>query len=294
MAIHLSGLPGGGAPNGAPDGPSVPLFDLAPGGVYRADRVTPAAGALLPHRFTLTCAPPGGRAIGGLFSVALSCRSPRLAVSQHPALWSPDLPRPVPDRRGHPRRDGPRPPGRLTVPPSSHSPAGAAPADTRSSACHGAPVPGHRVVLTWRRVPRITCQTPAGRTTAGPRRAVHHRALPPGRPGPRGRVPRGGLGHRGDPLDQGPAQGPLLHRPGRPDPRPRTAGPRPSTSSAGRPVAQRPVHPRPPGHHPRRRHGGPGAGRGPVLQGPGHRRLHPVRARHRRPARARWPPSGPG
>ena len=79
---------------GVPDGPSVPLFDLAPGGVYRADRVTPIAGALLPHRFTLTCAVPGGTAIGGLFSVALSCRSPRLAVSQHPALRSPDLPQP--------------------------------------------------------------------------------------------------------------------------------------------------------------------------------------------------------
>ncbi len=35
-------------------------------------------------------------AIGGLFSVALTCGSPRLAVSQHPALWSPDLPRPGP------------------------------------------------------------------------------------------------------------------------------------------------------------------------------------------------------
>jgi len=35
-------------------------------------------------------------AIGGLFSVALSCGSPRLAVSQHPALWSPDLPRRAP------------------------------------------------------------------------------------------------------------------------------------------------------------------------------------------------------
>src|SRR5205085_1349765 len=32
-------------------------------------------------------------AIGGLFSVALSCGSPRLAASQHPALRSPDLPR---------------------------------------------------------------------------------------------------------------------------------------------------------------------------------------------------------
>jgi hypothetical protein len=33
------------------------------------------------------------KAIGGLFSVALSFGSPRLAVSQHPALRSPDLPR---------------------------------------------------------------------------------------------------------------------------------------------------------------------------------------------------------
>jgi len=34
-----------------------------------------------------------GAAIGGLFSVALSCGSPRLGVTQHPALWSPDVPR---------------------------------------------------------------------------------------------------------------------------------------------------------------------------------------------------------
>jgi hypothetical protein len=34
-----------------------PLFGLAPGGVCRAVRVTPGAGALLPHRFTLTCTP---------------------------------------------------------------------------------------------------------------------------------------------------------------------------------------------------------------------------------------------
>ena len=33
------------------------LLGLAPGGVCRATRVTPGAGALLPHRFTLTCAP---------------------------------------------------------------------------------------------------------------------------------------------------------------------------------------------------------------------------------------------
>ena len=35
----------------------LPLFGLAPGGACRAARVTPGAGALLPHRFTLTCAP---------------------------------------------------------------------------------------------------------------------------------------------------------------------------------------------------------------------------------------------
>jgi hypothetical protein len=38
--------------------------------------------------------PEAGTAIGGLFSVALSVRSPCQAVSQHPALRSPDLPRP--------------------------------------------------------------------------------------------------------------------------------------------------------------------------------------------------------
>jgi hypothetical protein len=42
-------------------------FDLAPGGVYLAAPVARGAGALLPHRFTLT-APRG---YGGLFSVAL-------------------------------------------------------------------------------------------------------------------------------------------------------------------------------------------------------------------------------
>jgi len=45
--------------------------------------------------------------IGGLFSVALSCGSPRLAVNQHPALRSPDFPRPG--------RAWPRSPNRLTV-----------------------------------------------------------------------------------------------------------------------------------------------------------------------------------
>lgn len=75
-----------------------PLLGLAPGGVYRATPVTRGAGGLLPHRFTLTV--PVG--VGGLFSVALSRGSPRVAVNNHPALWSPDVPR----RRAEARRRG--------------------------------------------------------------------------------------------------------------------------------------------------------------------------------------------
>src|ERR1700680_4931814 len=91
-----------------------PLSGLAPGGVCRAARVTPGAGALLPHRFTLTCA--CHHAIGGLFSVALSCGSPRLGVTQHLALWSPDVPR-AGRRRFHGAADT-RPPGRLATAPT--------------------------------------------------------------------------------------------------------------------------------------------------------------------------------
>ena len=52
VTIHLCGPPG--SVNGRT---TLSLFGLAPNGVYRAGRVTPAAGALLPHRFPLTCAP---------------------------------------------------------------------------------------------------------------------------------------------------------------------------------------------------------------------------------------------
>ena len=100
---HPSERPTWGLPLSGRTGRPCPTLGLAPGGVCRAGRVAPAAGALLPHRFTLTCA--GEPVIGGLFSVALSCGSPRLAASQHPALRSPDLPRPDPASgpdRGHP------------------------------------------------------------------------------------------------------------------------------------------------------------------------------------------------
>ena len=51
-----SGLPGGVDVRAA-----LPLSGLAPDGVCRATRVTPGAGALLPHRFTLACARPEPR-----------------------------------------------------------------------------------------------------------------------------------------------------------------------------------------------------------------------------------------
>ena len=51
VTIHLCGPPGSVGGRAA-----LSLFGLAPDGVCQADRVAPVAGALLPHRFTLTCA----------------------------------------------------------------------------------------------------------------------------------------------------------------------------------------------------------------------------------------------
>ena len=83
------------------------LSGLAPGGVYRAATVARRAGGLLHHRFTLTSSP---KSRGGLFSVALSRGLPRVGVTHHLALWSPDLPRQACDdtvaavaRPAHPR-----------------------------------------------------------------------------------------------------------------------------------------------------------------------------------------------
>src|SRR5450432_484978 len=71
---------------------------LAPGGVCRALLVTEQA-----VRSYRTVSPlPPAETDGGLFSVALSFELPRLAVSQHPALWSPDFPRRSPAARRDP------------------------------------------------------------------------------------------------------------------------------------------------------------------------------------------------
>src|SRR6476661_4522876 len=78
------------------------LSGLAPGGVYLAFPVTREAGGLLHHRFTLTCFVPlsNRRDAGGLFSVALACGLPRVGVTHHPALRSPDVPRATRVTRG--------------------------------------------------------------------------------------------------------------------------------------------------------------------------------------------------
>lgn len=68
------------------------LLGFAPGGVYLANAVTCITGGLLHHRFTLTLPLKSG---GGLFSVALARGLPRVAVSHHRVLWSPDVPPPA-------------------------------------------------------------------------------------------------------------------------------------------------------------------------------------------------------
>ena len=92
-------LPGGSGeqPSSASADARTRPFDLAPGGVYRAIPVTWDAGGLLHRRFTLTSVSMRwlGTSLltrGGLLSVALSRGSPRVGVTHHLALWSPDFP----------------------------------------------------------------------------------------------------------------------------------------------------------------------------------------------------------
>ena len=74
------------------------LLGLAPGGVCRASRVTPAAGALLPHRFTLTAGPKDGGSGAPARRSAFCCTFPSLAAGRcyrppcpvEPGLSSPD------------------------------------------------------------------------------------------------------------------------------------------------------------------------------------------------------------
>jgi hypothetical protein len=139
-----------------PQGPS----DLAPGGVYQAAAVTCGAGGLLHHRFTLTLGPAGDRAKGGLLSVALSRGSPRVGVTDHLALWSPDLP--------HRVFTPARPPGRLARRGSS---IGANQALRSFPAGKGEPCHSRSAL---RRSPRHTSRSRTGR-----RRQAGYGAAPP-------------------------------------------------------------------------------------------------------------------
>jgi hypothetical protein len=133
------------------------LLDLAPGGVCRAVLVAQVAGGLLHHRFTLTSRPPK-RSEGGLFSVALSRRLPGVAVSHHPALWSPDFPR----RRQRRRRGRPASPSACGVYGTR-----ADPSEARKPAASDATVHGHGDETSQRataRDPGLDCgRVPAAR-----------------------------------------------------------------------------------------------------------------------------------
>ena len=97
---------------GASGGPPAPCLALLRMG-FAEPAGHPAAGELLPHRFTLAPAPNRRRRAGpGRWAVVLCGTfrgSPRLGVTQHPALWSPDFPRSVWHRRAPNRIAAARP-----------------------------------------------------------------------------------------------------------------------------------------------------------------------------------------
>ena len=167
VAIHLSGLPGEPSLSGGGRAAHFPRLALLRVGFTEPPR---SPSALVRSYRTVSPLPVRARrpAIGGFLSVALSCGSPRLAVSQHPALWSPDLPRHDPAVR-----PVPRPPGRLTVTLNS---ATTWPVKVtgqrigRVSAMSGGPVSSSTPRLRPRPPPRSTGPRPAApsrRTAAG-------------------------------------------------------------------------------------------------------------------------------
>ena len=68
------------------------LLGLAPDEACHAANCHQRPGGLLHRRFTLTYR---SKPIGGLFSAALSLRSPWADVIRHRALWSPEVPQPT-------------------------------------------------------------------------------------------------------------------------------------------------------------------------------------------------------
>lgn len=86
-------------------------FNLAPGGVYLATPVTRGAGALLPHRFTLTCLER--QAVCFLWHCPASCLGLPLTTALLCGVRTFLGPRPV---RGTRWFQKPRPPGQLVRP----------------------------------------------------------------------------------------------------------------------------------------------------------------------------------
>ena len=80
--------------------------EFAPSGVYLATPVTRNAGALLPHRFTLTCAhiPQQRGSEPSAVSFLWHCPASHLdwPLASTVALWSPDLPQCCKQHCGHP------------------------------------------------------------------------------------------------------------------------------------------------------------------------------------------------
>ncbi len=104
VTIHLSGLPGD-CSRGAGEQPMSHVWPCSGWGLpSRPSHPDRWCALTAPFHPCLCGLAP---AIGGLLSVALSFGSPRLAASQHPALWSPDLPRPGPRPRTSPWRGHP-------------------------------------------------------------------------------------------------------------------------------------------------------------------------------------------
>src|SRR5438445_637254 len=95
-AIRTSGLPGASSdryPRARRATVNALLFGLAPGGVCLAGRSPGRRWALTSpfHPYPTETLRRSSRP-GGVISVALSFGSPRLGVTQRPALWSPDFP----------------------------------------------------------------------------------------------------------------------------------------------------------------------------------------------------------
>src|SRR5690606_22210022 len=98
-----------GEPPCATRGSRACLFDVAPDGVWRAGPVArPAVSSYL--AFSPLPSAPANRQPLGRCAFCSTFRRPgprgllRLAVSQHPALWSPDLPPATAPKRGRPQR----------------------------------------------------------------------------------------------------------------------------------------------------------------------------------------------